>query len=352
VVRADEATDKLAAADRGSAVAARDAEAVAAHKAADRLISANRAGVVACGDVTRVSTGEAADTPTGSMDVAGAAACIDTAIVVADQAADAVIAADRSGAVGVDDAPGVVVSHQAANIAISVDGPGATCSDGAPVVVSHKTAGAGTPADRGGAVAGSDASTVASCETPDGPLSADEASGITCGDAAPVQTHQPADATTSSVDLHRFQTQIGNLRPRSQLPKQAQVPQTCDRKMRDCVAMAVETTREGSSLIVALHVVGVRCNDGPVEDLPAGEVGVEVDLGGQEEVLVVITGRLAEGDQVGGRGDLVRVLSRSAAAGVLGLSDYSEREYGHYYQRSSHGLDTSQQQDAMVSSTL
>ena len=61
------------------------------------------------------------------------------------------------------------------------------------------------------------------------------------------------------------------------------------------------------------------CNDGVVEDLAAGEVGVQVDVGGEDEVLVVIGGRLAEGDQVGGGGDLVGVVRLTRCPRCIGL---------------------------------
>jgi hypothetical protein len=68
-----------------------------------------------------------------------------------------------------------------------------------------------------------------------------------------------------------------------------------------------------------------RCHDRPVKDLPVGELGVQVDIGGQDKVLVVIPGSFAEGDQIGGRGDLVRVLGRPAAPAVLGVGGKTEK---------------------------
>jgi hypothetical protein len=74
--------------------------------------------------------------------------------------------------------------------------------------------------------------------------------------------------------------------------------------------------------------VGIRRNDRLVEDLAAGEVGVQVDVGGQEEVLVVVAGSLAEGDQIGGRGDPVGIVRRAAAAAVLGPRGKGEKADG------------------------
>ena len=81
---------------------------------------------------------------------------------------------------------------------------------------------------------------------------------------------------------------------------------------------AIENAGESSSE-PALRVIDVRCDNRLVEDPSAGEVRVQVDVGGQDEVLVVVAGRLAEGDQIGGRGDLVGIVRLACPAAVLGL---------------------------------
>ena len=68
------------------------------------------------------------------------------------------------------------------------------------------------------------------------------------------------------------------------------------------------------------------CNHGLVEDLSAGEVRVQVDVGGQDEVLAVVFRRLAEGDQIGGRGDLVGIVRLARPAAVFGVSREAQRE--------------------------
>jgi hypothetical protein len=57
----------------------------------------------------------------------------------------------------------------------------------------------------------------------------------------------------------------------------------------------------------------------PVKDLSAGQVRIQVDVGGQDEVLVVVVGSLAEGDQVFCCSNLVRIVRFSCAATVFGI---------------------------------
>ena len=64
-----------------------------------------------------------------------------------------------------------------------------------------------------------------------------------------------------------------------------------------------------------------RRDNGLVEDLSDRQVGVQVDVVCQDEVLAVIFGTIAEGDQVGGRSDLVRVVRRPAAPAIFALSN-------------------------------
>jgi hypothetical protein len=85
------------------------------------------------------------------------------------------------------------------------------------------------------------------------------------------------------------------------------------------VAVAIKNSAETLSLAHNRQArAWVGRDDGPVEDLAAGKVGVQVDVRGQDEVLIVVFGRLAEGDQIGGRGDLVRIVRLSRPAAVLG----------------------------------
>jgi len=94
------------------------------------------------------------------------------------------------------------------------------------------------------------------------------------------------------------------------------------------VAVAVKDAGKGASLGQFRGVVDFRRDDGLVEDLAAGQIRVQVDVGGQDEVLVVISGTLAEGDQVGGRGDLVCVVRFSRTPAVLGVSRQDKHTRG------------------------
>ncbi len=91
--------------------------------------------------------------------------------------------------------------------------------------------------------------------------------------------------------------------------------------MRDRVAVAVKDAGERSSIKAPplVRFVDIRSDDSLVENLSAGEVRVQVDVGGQDEVLVVIIGIFAEGDQIGGRSDLVRVVRLTCTAAVFGV---------------------------------
>ena len=105
--------------------------------------------------------------------------------------------------------------------------------------------------------------------------------------------------------------------------------------MADHVALTVKHPGERGplELVILAGRVSIRGDDGLIEDLAAGEIGVQVDVAGQDEVLVVIAGSLAQQDQIGGRGDLVGVLSRAAAPAVFGRrggNDGQKKNGGRY----------------------
>ena len=93
------------------------------------------------------------------------------------------------------------------------------------------------------------------------------------------------------------------------------------------MAVSVKDTGERSTLEVRVRViwVGIWGDDGLVEDLALGQVGVQVDVGGQYEVLVVISGSLAEGNHIGCRSDLVRVVRCPASPAVFGLDRHRDK---------------------------
>ncbi len=63
--------------------------------------------------------------------------------------------------------------------------------------------------------------------------------------------------------------------------------------MRDSVTIAIEDSSKCSSLKSLLHIIHIPGNDGLVEDLSAGQIRVQVDIGRQDEVLVVIINIIA-----------------------------------------------------------
>ena len=83
------------------------------------------------------------------------------------------------------------------------------------------------------------------------------------------------------------------------------------------MAVAVKDAGEWCSLKTRLDGVRIWGYDSFVEYPAARQIRVQVDVSGQDEVLVVVFGGFAEGDQVGGCGDLVWVVGRAAAAGVF-----------------------------------
>jgi hypothetical protein len=85
------------------------------------------------------------------------------------------------------------------------------------------------------------------------------------------------------------------------------------------MAIAVKDAGESRALEIVFDCIHIRRNDGFVEDLPAGEVGVQVDVGSQEEVLGVIFGTIAQQHQVLCRSDPVRVVRLSRPAAVFGV---------------------------------
>jgi hypothetical protein len=85
--------------------------------------------------------------------------------------------------------------------------------------------------------------------------------------------------------------------------EQACIVRTGNRHMRDRMTVTIEGAGEVCSLHIGVFVCGKsRSNNGPIEGLSAGEVWVEVDVGGQDEVFVVVFGGFTESDQVGGGG--------------------------------------------------
>src|SRR4030042_854256 len=87
------------------------------------------------------------------------------------------------------------------------------------------------------------------------------------------------------------------------------------------MTIAIEDTSERSARCQRKRVVNNWGDDGFVEDLAAGQIRSHVDVGCQDEVLVVIFGAVAKCDQIGGRGDLVWVVRLSGAAAILSLGD-------------------------------
>jgi hypothetical protein len=51
------------------------------------------------------------------------------------------------------------------------------------------------------------------------------------------------------------------------------------------MAISVKDAVKRSALKARFDIIRIRGDDSPVEDLAAGEVGVQVDVGGQNEVL-------------------------------------------------------------------
>ena len=85
------------------------------------------------------------------------------------------------------------------------------------------------------------------------------------------------------------------------------------------MAVPVKDAVKRDSLKPLPGIVCIRSDDGPFEDLPAGQARSQVDVGGQDEMLIIIVGILAEQHQVLGRGDLVRIVSLARAAAVFGI---------------------------------
>ena len=122
-----------------------------------------------------------------------------------------------------------------------------------------------------------------------------------------------------SIDVYSLQNQFSD---RSMIypPKQTQVVVAHYLYVRDHVPIAIKDTAEGGPLEAQVTVVRMHIwsNHSPTKDLPPRQIRVQIDIGREDEVLVVVVGRLAEGDQIGGRGDLVRVVGLARAAAVLG----------------------------------
>jgi hypothetical protein len=91
------------------------------------------------------------------------------------------------------------------------------------------------------------------------------------------------------------------------------------------MTITIKDTGKWSTVKPRARVIYVWRNDGSVEDLAAGEVGVQVDVGGQDEVLVVVLGGLAQQHQVFCRSDLVRVIRVSGTAAVFGVGRQYEQ---------------------------
>ena len=86
--------------------------------------------------------------------------------------------------------------------------------------------------------------------------------------------------------------------------------------MRDRVTVAVEDASKTDAIKLQLTcIISIRRNNGLLEDFPGGKVGIKVDVGGQDEVFVVIFGIIAKQYQVTGRGDLIRIIRFACAAG-------------------------------------
>ncbi len=84
------------------------------------------------------------------------------------------------------------------------------------------------------------------------------------------------------------------------------------------MTVAIKVSRERRTTKHFWIIVYVfRCNDRLIEDLAAGKVGIQIDVVGQDEVLVVIFGILAKQHQVLGRSYLVWIVWFAGATSVF-----------------------------------
>ncbi len=100
--------------------------------------------------------------------------------------------------------------------------------------------------------------------------------------------------------------------------------------MQDVMTMAVKDAGERSPLEITPPIIPVvRRDDGLVEDLAARQIGVQVDVGCQNEVLIVIFGAFAKQHQVLCCSNLVRVIRLSRPATILCLSWHAIKVQHH-----------------------
>lgn len=89
--------------------------------------------------------------------------------------------------------------------------------------------------------------------------------------------------------------------------------------------VAVEDTRKRGCLVWVFP--RSRSNDGLIEDLATRQTRVQVDVGRQNEMLVVVSRVLTQAEQVLGCGDLVGIPCRTATATVLGVGGVSQKTH-------------------------
>ena len=91
------------------------------------------------------------------------------------------------------------------------------------------------------------------------------------------------------------------------------------------MVVTVKNAVKRSSPKPQFTIVHIRSDDGPVEDLTAGEVGVQVDVRSQDEVLAVIFGTIAQQHQVLCRSDLEWVIRFSRPAIIFGMGRKADK---------------------------
>ena len=243
---------------------------VVAHEATDIAVSCNGARAVAHGDA---------------------------AIAVAHEPSDLARPANRACAVAGNDASDRIRTHESSDILRSVDPSGAVAGgDGAAILACQGTE-ISISCNGAGAVAGGNQSVVEANKAADAGHSRDGAGAVACGDPTVVGicACEGADCLAVSADIDLLQAKIGN-HGVLHASEQTEMASPVDRQMRNGMSVAVKNTRERDALKKVLDVIDIRCNNGPVEDLTARQIGVQIDVRRHYEMLVIVLGTLTQQD--------------------------------------------------------
>src|SRR4030042_6200213 len=143
-------------------------------------------------------------------------------------------------------------------------------------------------------------------------------------DDTPVFSGKSADITVLTVDYDILNMKVLYLPIGTDKSKNTKVSRTINDKIVNYMVISIETTRKCRSRF-SEWINGIGSDQGFRKNPPLRKIRIQINVVGQDKVLVVIFGTVAEQHQVLCRGDVVGVVRLSRTAAVLGIDRKAEK---------------------------